>query len=89
MSGKTITPFFSSKSSAVGVIGPLAISRIIFAFIRSLFPSLIWSSTAAGTSTSTSSSNKSAFEIIFPSLNPSNFPLEFLKSITFFMSSPF
>ena len=59
-SGTTVTPRSASRSSAAGMVGPLAPSTIRRALIRPAFSSVICFSSAAGISTSQSTSQNSS-----------------------------
>src|SRR3990167_9582877 len=65
-SGITVTFFLKNISSAWGVVGPLAISKIILALTCPAFSEVSWFSKAAGTKISTGNSNISLLVIFAP-----------------------
>lgn len=81
--------FFCRMTSASGVVGPLASSKIIFAWILSALSFVITFSRAAGASISQGSSITSSFVMFFAPGKSCTFPVFSLCAWTFGMSSPF
>jgi hypothetical protein len=81
--------FFCRITSASGVVGPFASSKISFACILSALSFVITFSSAAGASMSHLSSRTSSFVMFLAPGKSWTFPVFSLCSNTFLMSSPF